>query len=97
MIIYLYFYCNYLIILKKGKIKQLLSNFQAHFGKSTKQLEAELENGVAYKKRVPHNTTQHYILTVSKFLCLSIQGGPSRGPRLHRTPFSATIVKFKNG
>ena len=39
------------------KTKQLISNFQAELAKSVKQLEAELKNGVAYKKkRVPQNT-----------------------------------------
>ena len=74
--------------------KQHLSNFQAHFGKILSNLKLNSKMELLIKKRVPHNTTQHYILTVSKFLCMSIQGGPSR---LHRTPFSATIVKFKNG
>ena len=33
------------------KTKQPLSNFQAHFGKMRKQLQAEIENRVAYKKK----------------------------------------------
>ena len=32
--------------------KQPLSNFQAHFGKSAKQPQAEMKNGVAYKKKM---------------------------------------------
>ena len=32
--------------------KQPLSNFQPHFGKSAKQPQAEMKNGVAYKKNV---------------------------------------------
>ena len=31
--------------------KQPLSNFQPHFGKSAKQPQAEMKNGVAYKKK----------------------------------------------
>ena len=31
--------------------KQPLSNFQPHFGKSPKQPQAEMKNGVAYKKK----------------------------------------------
>ena len=32
--------------------KQPLSNFQPHFGKSPKQPQAEMKNGVAYKKKM---------------------------------------------
>ena len=31
--------------------KQPLSNFQPHFGKSAKQPQAEMKNGVAYNKK----------------------------------------------
>ena len=34
------------------KTKQVITNFQAELAKSAKQLEAELKNGVAYKKNV---------------------------------------------
>ena len=34
------------------KTKQPLSNFQAHFGKMRKQLQAEIENRVAYKTKM---------------------------------------------
>ena len=43
--------------------KQPLSNFQAHFGKSAKQPQAEMKNGVAYKNK-------NVYLFIYLFICL---------------------------